>query len=130
MAAVEIRAQKRKKASASEQVAVSPIPVTNLLPGELRNLQQGDPTLGHCIRKAQRQEALDETTKKDAFMFKNGILYCQASVGNAKTKQLVVPQSKRSEVLSLAHEGLFGEHMGMQKSLDSLKCVLLARCWV
>ena len=44
--------------------------------------------------------------------------YCTASVGNVKTKQLVVPQSKHSEVLSLAHEGLFGEHMGMQKTLD------------
>lgn len=118
VAAVETRAQKRKRASTSEQVAVSPIPVTNLLPGELRNLQQEDPTLGHCIRKAQSEGALEETTKKGAFMFKNGILYRQASVGNAKTKQLVVPQSKRSEVLSLAHEGLFGGHMGMRKTLD------------
>ena len=71
MAAVETR----KRASASEQVAVSPIPVTNLLPGEFRNLQQEDLTLGHCIRKAQSEGALDETTKKGAFMFKNGILY-------------------------------------------------------
>ena len=90
----------------------------NLLPGELRNLQQEDPTLGHCIRKAHSQGALDETTKKGVFMFKNGILYCQANVGNAKTKQLVVPQSKRSEVLSLAREVLFGGHVGMQKTLD------------
>ena len=29
-----------------------------------------------------------------------------------------MPQFKRSEVLSLAHEGLFGGHMGMQKTLD------------
>ena len=50
-------------------------------------------------------------------MFKNGILYRQASVGNAKNKQLVVLQSKRSEVLSLAHEGLFGGHMEMQRTI-------------
>ena len=117
VAAAETQAQKRKRASASEQVAVSPIPVTNLLSGELWNLQQEEPMLGHCIRKAQSQGALEETTKKGAFMFKNGILYRQANVGNARTKQLVVPQFKRSEVLSLAHEGLFGGHMGMQKTL-------------
>ena len=111
VAAVETRAQMRKRFSASEQVAVSPILVIKLLPGKLKNLQQEDPTLGHCIRKAQSEGGLDETTKKGAFMFKNGILYRQASVGNAKTKQLVVPQFKRSEALCLAHEGLFGEHM-------------------
>ena len=57
-------------------------------------------------------------------MFKNGILYCQAGVRNAKTKQLVVPQSKCSEVLSLAHEGLFSGHIGMQKTLDRVLNVL------
>ena len=118
VAAVETRAQKRKRAFASEHVAVSPILVIKLLPGKLKNLQQEDPTLGHCIRKAQSEGALDETTKKGAFMFKNAILYHQACVGNAKTEQLVVPQSKCSEVLSLGHEGLFGGHMGMQKTLD------------
>ena len=94
-----------------------PIAVANLLPGDLKDLQQKDPTLRTCIRRAQNVVP-DETSNKAALLFRNGILYRQVGTGDARNKQLCVPQTKRSEVLSLAHEGLFGGHMGMQKTLD------------
>jgi transposase InsO family protein len=118
VAAVETRAQKRKRVSASKPVAVPPIAVANLLPGDLKDLQQKDPTLRTCVRRAQKGAALDETSNKAAFLLRNGILYRQVGAGDARNKQLCVPQTKRPEVLSLAHEGLFGGHMGMQKTLD------------
>ena len=92
--------------------------MANLLPGDLKDLQQKDPTLRTCIRRAQKDVVPDETSNKAAFLFRNGILYRQVGAGDARNKQLCVPQNKRSDVLSLAHEGLFGGHMGMQKTLD------------
>ena len=82
VAAVETRAQKQKRASASKPVAVPPIPVMNLLPGDLKDLQQKNPTLRTCIRRAQKDAALDETSNKAAFLFRNGILFCQVGAGD------------------------------------------------
>ena len=71
-----------------------------------------------CIRRAQKDVVPDEISNKAEFLFRNGVLYRQVGTGDARNKQLRVPQTKRSEVLSLVHEDLFGGHMGMQKTLD------------
>ena len=106
------RAQESKRSSETKPVVVTPLPVKNLLPGELRELQRNDVTLAKCFKRAELNSNQDEVSGKGAYILKNGILFRQGRDKTA-TKQLVVPQSKRAEVLSLAHAGLFGGHMGM-----------------
>ena len=92
----------------------------NLLPGELRELQRNDVTLAKCFKMAELNSNQDVASGKGANVFKHGILFRQGRDTNA-TKQLVVPQSKRAEVLSLAHAGLFGGHMGMGTTQKRVK---------
>ena len=61
----------------------------NLLPGDLKDLQQKDPTLRTCIRRAQKDVVTDETSNKAAFLFRNGILYRQVGTGDARNSSCV-----------------------------------------
>ena len=52
------------------------------------------------------------------FLLKKGLLYRQFTNGNKVTLQLVTPEGFREKVLSLAHETLLTEHLGIKKTLD------------
>uniref|UniRef100_A0A670JE74 Gypsy retrotransposon integrase-like protein 1 n=1 Tax=Podarcis muralis TaxID=64176 RepID=A0A670JE74_PODMU len=89
--------------------------------GEFAAEQRADPSLQDC------QEAVDAPlrgAKRAQFVYKKGLLYRQFVPTKVKDKdlvlQLVVPEKKRSTVLSLAHEDGLAGHMGLQKTLERL----------
>ena len=55
-----------------------------------------------------------------SFVRRKGVLYRLAEKGEEKFKQLLVPKSKREEVLRLAHESLLGGHLGIAKTTEKV----------
>ncbi|XP_040062301.1 uncharacterized protein LOC120837151 [Ixodes scapularis] len=51
----------------------------------------------------------------------DGLLYHWDSIAGVKVRQLALPSGKREEVLNLAHESLWGGHMGMKKTKARIK---------
>ena len=56
-------------------------------------------------------------------LVKDGVLYCLCSVseGSSSVMQLVCPESLKDEILYGVHEGIGGEHLGVEKSVSKLK---------
>ena len=52
------------------------------------------------------------------FVRKKDLLYRQFTNGNKATFQLVIPEGFREKILTLAHETLMTEHLGIKKTLD------------
>ncbi|XP_029836243.2 uncharacterized protein K02A2.6 [Ixodes scapularis] len=51
----------------------------------------------------------------------NGLLCHWDSIAGVKVRQLVLPRERREEVLQLAHESLWGGHMGPKKTKTRIK---------
>lgn len=81
-------------------------PTTKVFQGE----QARDPTLG----KAQ----CDARVGTGGMFIENGRLFRWGSIAGTKAKQLVLPKSRRGEVLLLVHESLWGGHLGPKKTRD------------
>ena len=99
-------------------MATADISVQNMLPTELRKLQQEDASLNYFRKRADDKTAKGADNGEVTFIYKKGILYRHTKKGPNQFKQLIVPESKRVEVLKLVHEGLLGAHMGIKKTRD------------
>jgi transposase InsO family protein len=111
---VETRSMRRR--SGPKPLKPSTSPIDNLLPGELRGLQEEDSTLNKIRGYAKDKSVRNLPDGEVEFALKRGILYRYARKGTERYKQVIVPRSKRDEVLRLAHEGLLGSHMGVAKT--------------
>ena len=84
--------------------------------GELKELQRADGTLSKCFEWTKEVTAYKKKDDCVKYLLKKDILYRHATKDSNTFMQLVVPMSKRPEVMRLAHEGLFSAHLGMVKT--------------
>ncbi len=95
-----------------------------------------DPTIGPVVRAKEAGEKPDPDQVKamslhgrrllqlwDQLMLKAQLLWRQYENprGSLTTLQLVVPPSRREEVLRDMHEGVLGGHLGQEKTLERVK---------
>jgi len=86
------------------------------LEGDVSDLiseQKEDPTLEPCWNQA--------AAGKGGFTIHRGLLYHQDKVEGQPVCQLCVPQSRRDNVLRLAHESVFGGHLGERKTRERIR---------
>ena len=119
MQVVKSREKERVVAAATE----SP---DDALPSDLGVHQDGDKTLAWC-----RDLAVEGTTRHTkegevSFVHQEGILYRLVKKGGKTAKQLVVPEVRREEVLSLAHQSWLGNHLSIA---DTTKKVIERSYW-
>ena len=84
--------------------------------GDASNLikeQKEDSTLKSCWAFAEQG--------KNGFKVHNGILFHNDKVEGQSISQLCVPQGRRSNVLKLAHDSVFGGHMGERKTRERIR---------
>ena len=99
-------------------MATTEVLVQNMLLTELQRLQQKDVSLDHFRQRADNKTVKMTANGKVTFTHKKGILYRHAKKGSNQLKQPVVPESRRTKGLKLAHEGLLGAHMGITMTRD------------
>ena len=118
--AVETRAQKAQNAKPKKGlVVVDSIKVAS--PSEFREKQKSDPTLRALWEKVH---TVDKS--KYLFMEEQGCLLRQErDQGNPTEgigpKLVVMPKSYRGEVMRMAHESLFGGHLGINNTLAKVR---------
>ena len=115
---VETRAAKAREQT--QFLTTTTAPITNTLPRVMKTLQDGDQTLDSY--KTQAVEGTTNHTKDGevSFVRRKGVLYRLTEKGEEKFKQLLVPMSKRKEVLRLAHESLLCGHLGIAKTTEKV----------
>ena len=86
--------------------------------------QQDDVTLAHCWALARED--------KGGFVISQEVLYHNDKVEGQSVCQLCVPECRRDRVLKLAHDSIFGGHLGERKTREricyhfiGLNCVTL-----
>ena len=123
--AVTTRQQERKQKQEHNPLEVpDPIKVKDNQ-AELKQEQKNDATLKKIWGLAEQKEAPKMTKSAQSwFTIKNGLLFRNHQqlhgVNRPVTKQLVVPQGRRHQILKLAHESIMGGHMGVQKTTDRI----------
>jgi len=80
---------------------------------ELSNGQMADTTLATCWKMAKEG--------KGGFVILNDVLYHKDKVEGQPVSQLCLPQSRRVKVLKLAHDSVFGGHMGEKKTRERIR---------
>ena len=111
-----VNAVTRSQSSKAEATPLCATPAVNKITvNEIGLLQAADESLDR-LRTQVVPVSNSETDAKASIIQKKGILYRYSRVGDEFRKQLVVPQTKRSDVLRLGHEGLMSAHMGVQKT--------------
>ena len=87
---------------------------------ELQKLQEEDESLQKLV---ENKNVMHYNGYTVSFKKKNGILFRlrQANEGNKNpVKQILVPMSLRKKVMSVAHDSIFGGHMGIRKTEDRI----------
>jgi len=80
---------------------------------ELSHEQMADTTLASCWKMAKEG--------KGGFVILNDVLYHKDKVEGQLVSQLCLPQSRRVKVLKLAHDSVFGGHMGKKKTRERIR---------
>jgi len=75
--------------------------------------QEQDPTLANCWTQAR--------AGKGGFLTNKGVLYHKDRVRGQAVCQLCVPQGRRAKILQLAHESVFGGHLGERKTQEKIR---------
>ena len=118
--AVTTRAQARQEAVRKPLRVPDAVKHTGVDRAELIRLQQED----YTIRKMG--EAMTPTVragKTSSFEMKNGIVYRvyhDMARGGATTRQVVLPESLRKYVMSIAHDTITGGHLGIRKTREKI----------
>ena len=91
--------------------------------GQIRTLQQDDPTLSLVMKKVDRDLTDLSDLANGTYFVKGGLMYrrwVNTVQGGQKVDQLVVPQLCRAGLLSMAHAIPLAGHMGIEKSRERL----------
>jgi len=80
--------------------------------------QQSDASLSVCCEHAK--------VNKGDFVVSESVLYHKDKVEGQPVYQLCVPESRRTQVLKLAHDSAFGCHLGERKTWER---VILSFYW-
>ena len=75
-------------------------------------MQRECPSLVNCFKDAK--------IGKNNFLFRDELLYKDKIYGDT-TYQLVLPESYKQKVLELAHDSIFGSHLGIRKTMQRIK---------
>ncbi|GFY16324.1 retrovirus-related Pol polyprotein from transposon opus [Trichonephila clavipes] len=68
------------------------------------------------------QEAWNFATRnKGGYVIENDILYHEELLGGNRIKQLVIPEMRKRKILEIAHESVFGAHLGAHKTIQRIK---------
>lgn len=81
--------------------------------GRLRDEQQQDETLTDCWSLARQG--------KSNFVVSRGLLYRNDKVEGQTVCQLCVPTARRESILKLAHDSVYGGHLGERKTRQRIK---------
>ncbi|GBN65434.1 hypothetical protein AVEN_171142-1 [Araneus ventricosus] len=78
------------------------------------------------IDEQKKCESLEEVRKfarrgKGDFLVTDGLLFHREKILGDAITQLVLPLSRRAQVLRLAHESVFGSHMGVKKTKERIR---------
>ncbi|GBM19977.1 hypothetical protein AVEN_77903-1 [Araneus ventricosus] len=78
------------------------------------------------IHEQKKCESLEEVRKfarrgKGDFLVIDGLLFHREKMLGDAIIQLVLPLSRRAQVLKLAHESVFGSHMGVKKTKERIR---------
>ena len=77
---------------------------------ELIAEQHSDASLADCWQQAK--------ANKGDFVISRGVLYHKDKVEGQPICQLCVPEGKRVQILKLAHDSVFGCHLGERKTRE------------
>ena len=81
-------------------------------------LQQNDPSVQKLKTKTEKRKM---GKKYSWFQTKNKLLYRYVSDSNGRTaEQLIVPKELRPSIMKVAHDSIFGGHMGIRKTLNRI----------
>ncbi|GFW53039.1 retrovirus-related Pol polyprotein from transposon opus [Trichonephila clavipes] len=58
---------------------------------------------------------------KGGYVIENDILYHEELLGGNRIKQLVIPEMRKRKILEIAHESVFGAHLGAHKTIQRIK---------
>ena len=95
--------------------------LTSTTKNELAKLQRGDTTLGKYVN-------LEDAVRKGGYEIKyerrRGVLYRIRNrvdgLGEC-LKQIMVPKALRRKVMEVAHDSIFGGHLGIKKTKDRIQ---------
>ena len=59
--------------------------------------------------------------KKGGYVIEDSILYHEELVCGNRIRQLVIPEIRRCKILDIAHESVFGAHLGARKTIQRIK---------
>ena len=115
-AAAVTRAPARKYATIKPLAARDVTAQTSVTKDELAKLQQEDTTLEKYVNL---KDAVRKRDYKIKYEKRRGILYRIRSRvdGLSKcSKQIMVPKTLRKDLMKVAHDSIFGEHLGIKKT--------------
>jgi len=98
----------------SESIDTLPFAVTDqskLM--ELISEQQSDHTLANCLHQAK--------VGKGNYFFKSGVLFHREKIADQWVEQLMLPQTRRKQVMHFAHRTLTGGHCRAQRTRARIK---------
>ncbi|GFU27082.1 retrovirus-related Pol polyprotein from transposon 412 [Trichonephila clavipes] len=85
---------------------------------------------GNNTEKFKKQQQICDTLQeawnfarrnKGGYVIENDILYHEELLGGNRIKQLVIPEMRKREILEIAHESVFGAHLGAHKTIQRIK---------
>ncbi|GFX98558.1 hypothetical protein TNCV_1501361 [Trichonephila clavipes] len=85
---------------------------------------------GNNTEKFKKQQQICDTLeeawnfarrKKGGYVIENDILYYEELLGGNRLKQLVIPERRKRKILEIAHESVFGAHLGAHKTIQRIK---------
>ena len=120
-AAVVTRAQARKDATIKPLVAWDLTAQTSITKDKLAKLQQEDTTLEKYV---DRKDAVRKGDHKIKYEKRRDVLYRIRNrvdgLGEC-SKQIMVPKTLRKKVMEVAHDFIFGGHLGIKKTKNRIQ---------
>ena len=87
----------------------------------MTRFQINDPSLTNCRKQAE--------AGKGGFVIVNGAVYHHDKISDQSVCQLCVPVNRREEVLKLAHDSVFGGHLGERKTRERIRLSFFGPVW-
>ncbi|XP_066968303.1 uncharacterized protein [Macrobrachium rosenbergii] len=119
--AVLTRAGAKKSKSTFQKLKTSDSKISwDMDSKEIKKEQEEDPSLRALRDDARTGKAITRDGKGKA-VFERGLLFRIYSDRGIEHKQLVLPFKLREGVMSMAHEGILGGHLGAEKTLGRIR---------